>query len=218
MRLLATVLVGLALFISVSVSHASVVAVNNESTWQATAVTWNLADFEGFLGPATNHYTGVTFSDFNGGSPFTIDQFPYQGINSTFTVFTHNAGGGGWAAEFDSPVKAVAFWSGDVEFSGSVVSLYDSASTLLGFFDLLASGGGNGPFVYGFNGFVSDSLNISKVTVAINSWQYGSGDAIWFDNFQFASVPQASVPEPITFLLFSSALIAIVTFKKLRKV
>ena len=147
---------------------------------------------------------GVTFSDFNGGAPYATNVFPHEGVNSMFTVVPWNAGGGGWAVDFDTPIQSFAFWAGDVQFSGSTISIFDFANDLLGSYDLMGSGGGHGPSLYGFNGFLSDALDISRVELAINS-----ADAVWFDNFQY-SPSQTPVPEPTTFILFGTGIAGLV--------
>ncbi|HCO94265.1 MAG TPA: hypothetical protein DIU00_09985 [Phycisphaerales bacterium] len=177
-------MVALALATQASTSYASIMSVANEGTWQTTMGSWNTADFEDFWGPVNTQYAGVTFSGFNGGSPYTTTAFPYGGLNSVFTVVTMNAGGGGWTATFATPVQGFAFWSNDVQFSGSTISIWDSQSNLLGTYDLMNSGSGHRPYFYGFNGFVSNAFDIAKVEVAIDIT-----DAIWFDNFQYSPVP-----------------------------
>ena len=114
-----------------------------------------------------------------------------------FTVDPYNAGAGGWAATFNVPVQAVGFWSGDVQFPGSTIAIYNSANSLLGTYDLMGSGGGHGPYLYGFNGFVSDALDIARVEVAIDGRSGPVLDAVWFDNFQYS----APIPAPGAILL-----------------
>ena len=99
-------------------------------------------------------------------------------------------GGGGWAADLATGVQGFAFWTGDVEFPGTTVSFYDSESNLLGTFDLLDVGGGNGPFAYGFNGFLSDSADIARIEITVDP-----ADAVWFDDVQFGAQPTASLPD-----------------------
>ncbi len=72
---------------------------------------------------------------------------------------------------------------------------------------MLGTGGGHGPFLYGFNGFVSDDFDIARVEVAING-----ADAIWFDNFQYSDA-QTPVPEPCTIWLLGSALMAAIPLR-----
>jgi len=132
----------IALFImlaSESPSEAALTFISNESTWQASTGSWSMVDFEGFLGPVTTQYPGVTFSGFNGGSPYTTTLGSYKGQNSMFTVTPMSAGGGGWTTEFSSPINGVAFWSCDVQFVGSTVSVFNSADILLGSYDLMES-------------------------------------------------------------------------------
>ena len=184
-KLLAGLAIGLFIMLaSESPSEAALTSISNESTWQASAGSWSMVDFEGFLGPVTTQYPGVTFSGFNGGSPYTTTVGPYEGQNSMFTVTPMSAGGGGWTTEFASPINGVAFWSLDVQFVGSTVSVFNSANTLIGSYDLMESGGGHGPYLWGFNGFISDNPDIKRVTLS----SVGT-DAIWFDNFQHTPVP-----------------------------
>lgn len=189
--------------------RASVVSYTDQASWQAAIGTSSTADFEGFAGAIGNRYSGVTFQDFNGGSPFSINQFPYQGSNSLFSVFALNGGGGGWAADFDDPVKGVAFWSGDVEYPGSYVSVYNASRTLLATFDLLATGGGHGPFMYGFNGLLSSQYDIVRVEVSINHSTGVAGDAVWFDNLQYSPQHTSAIPEPSTLVLFGAGMLAL---------
>ena len=177
-----------------SVSHAAITVVTDESIWHDSIGSWKIADFEGFIGPIENRYTNLTFYDYNGGSPFSIEQFPYEGSNSMFTVFRPSGGGGGFAVDFGTPLNGVAFWAGDVQFVGTIISLYDSSKNLLGEYDLLNDGSGYGPEIYGFNGFISDNEDISRIELSIDS-----EDAVWFDNFQYNPVP---IPSSIV-LLFS---------------
>jgi hypothetical protein len=173
----------LALATQAQTSFADIINVTDEAIWLATVGSWSIVDFESFLGPVNTQYPGVTFGDFNGGSPYATDIFPHEGLNSMFTVYPWNAGGGGWTATFDSPVQGFAFWAGDVQFEDSTITIFDSENNSFEY-DLMTSGGGHGPYVYGFNGFVSDAFDISKVEVAINIT-----DAIWFDDFQYSPVP-----------------------------
>jgi hypothetical protein len=181
--------VAAALAIQVGTSHATITSITDEATWQSMAGFWSTAGFEGFLGPVSTQYAGVSFGDFNGGSPYATAFFPYEGQNSMSTVYPYNGGGGGWAAAFNTPVQAVGFWSGDVQFSGSTISIFDSGNGLLGTYDLMGSGGGHGPYLYGFNGFVSNTLDIARVEVAIDGHSGPILDAVWFDNFQYSPIP-----------------------------
>jgi len=182
----------LALATQSQTSFADITNITAESTWQATVGSWSIVDFESFLGPVNTQYPGVTFGDNNGGSPYATSIYPHEGDNSMFTVYPYNAGGGGWAVTFDSPVQGFAFWAMDVQYEGSTITIIDSEDNSFEY-DLLTSGGGHGPYSYGFNGFVSDALDIARVEVAINS-----ADAIWFDDFQYSP---AVVPLPGAFLL-----------------
>jgi hypothetical protein len=192
-----------------STSHASIITVTDQASWQSMVGTWTMVGFEGFLGPVADQYPGVTFGEFNGGSPYSAAIFPYEGANSMFTVQPMSEGNGGWAADFTTPVQAVAFWSDDVQSTGSRVYLFDSGNTLLGDYELMGSGGGHGAFSYGFNGFISSSLSISRIAVAISGPELPAGDAVWFDNFQFS--PASGVPEPCTTIwLLGSAFVGLV--------
>lgn len=202
------VIIFLFVFVQCSLSNATIITINNEAVWQTTVGSWRTADFEDFVGPANNQYTGVTFSGANGGSPYSTNIFPHEGNNSMFSVLPWNAGGGGWAASFDNPIQAFAFWSDDVQFVGSTVSIFDSSNDLLASYDLMGSGGGHGPYLYGFNGFVSDAFDIAHVEISINST-----DAIWFDNFQYSSA-NTPVPEPTTCMLLFTGLIGLVGIKR----
>jgi hypothetical protein len=186
-------------------THASILSVVNETDWQNAVGSYGVAGFEEFLGPVTNQYPGVTFGAYNGGNPYSATVFPYAGVNSMFTVVPMNNGDGGWMADFAAPVNAVAFWSGDVESDGSLVYLFDSFNNVIGDYVLMTSGGGHGPFLYGFNGFISTSSDIARVEVAISGPNLIAGDAVWFDNFQY-STPQTPVPEPTTIVLLGSGL------------
>ena len=184
-KLLAGLAIGLFIMIGSEIpSGAAIFSISNETTWQSSVGSWSTIDFEGFLEPVTTQYPGVTFSGFNGGSPYTTTTFPYKGQNCMFTVSPSGAGGGGWATEFASSIKGFGFWSYDVQFAGSSISIFNSANTLLGNYDLMGSGSGHGHYAWGFNGFVSDNLDIKRVELSI----VGT-DAIWFDNFQHTPVP-----------------------------
>ena len=200
-----------------SVSYATITNVTDEASWQSMVGAWSEVGFEGFLGPVNNQYSGVTFAPFHGGSPYSAAIFPLDGQNSMFTVVPMSAGDGGWAADFTTPVQAVAFWSFGVQSAFSTVQLFDTNNSLLADVGLLASGSGHGAFSYGFNGFVSSSLDISRIQVAISGPDLPAGDAVWFDNFQFSPTPQTAVPEPATLLLFASGLVAVVPFWRFRK-
>lgn len=188
-----------------SSTQASTLPVSNEPDWQNAVGTSKLIGFEEFLGSVTNQYPGVAFGEFNGGNPYSADIFPYKGTNSMFTVVPMNYGNGGWMATFATPVNAVAFWSQDVESAGSRVYLYDSSNYTIGDYELMGSGGGHGAFLYGFNGYISDSSNIAKIAVAISGPDLIAGDAVWFDNFQYSTASEV-VPEPTSLLLLGSGL------------
>jgi len=178
------------LVVAVPVAHATVIAVPDQQTWRSDVGSSFQVDFDAFTGPVSNQYPGVVFSPFNDGSPSSIAQYPYEGNNSMFTSGVESGGGGGWAADFDTPTSGVAMWVGDVQFPGTMISFYDSAHQVLATFDLLESGTGNGPAVYGFNGYTSDSPDIARVEITINP-----SDAVWFDNVQFGIRTEASVPD-----------------------
>jgi hypothetical protein len=202
------IVVGLAIglfimLVSESPSEAALTSISNEITWQTSAVSWSTVDFEGFLGPVTTQYPGVVFSGFNGGSPYTTTVNAYEGQNSMFTAIPMYAGGCGWSTEFASPITGVAFWSLDVQFIGSTVSVFNSAGTLLGSYDLMGSGGGHGPFLWGFNGFISDKPDIKRITLSIVET-----DAIWFDNLQ-----HTPVPVPAAFWLLVTGLVGLIGIK-----
>lgn len=185
MKLVMGVAIGLFVLIAGGrTSEAALTSISDETTWQSLAGSWRTVDFEGFLGPVTTQYPGVAFSDFNGGSPYTTDVAAYEGQNSMFTAIPMFGGGGGWRTEFAAPITGVAFWSLDVQFTGSIISIYNAAETLLGSYDLMGSGGGHGDSLWGFNGFISDSPDIKSVTLSIVD-----EDAVWFDNLQHTPVP-----------------------------
>ena len=134
-----------------------------------------------------------------------------------FTVVPMSAGNGGGEANFNTPVQAVAFWSFGVQSAFPTVQLFDASNNLLADFELLATGSGHGPFSYGFNGCVSSFLNISRIAVAINGPDLPAGDAVWFDNFQFSSLPQTPVPVPATIWLLGSAFTAAGLLRRYRR-
>ena len=173
----------------ISIAQAAIVPVSDESTWRNALASQSEVDFEMFTGPVSGEYGGIVFSPFNDGSPNAVEMFSHSGGNSMFTVEVPY-GGGGWAADLATPAAGFAFWTGDLEFPGTTVSIYDSQSNLLGTFDLMDVGGGNGPYVYGFNGFVSDSADIARVEVTIDP-----ADAVWFDDVQFGALGTASVTD-----------------------
>jgi len=71
----------------------------------------------------------------------------------------------------------------------------------------MESGGGHGPYLWGFNGFVSDDPEIKRVTLSIVET-----DAIWFDNFQ-----HTSVPVPATVWLLGTGVAGIASLRIKRK-
>ena len=158
---------------------AGIVAIPDETAWIASLDVVSEVDFEAFTGPVSNEYPGIVFFPFNGGVPSAVEQFSHSGANSVFTVAPQE-GGGGWTAELDVPVRGFSLWTGDVEFNGTIITFYDSASNLLGSFDLLETGAGNGPLVYGFCGFMSDAADIARVELTIDS-----ADAVWCDDVRF---------------------------------
>ena len=178
------------LAISVPGVQAAVVPVADEATWSSNVGASLLVDFEAFTGPVASEYSGLVFSPFNGGSPTAVDYYPYEGTNTMFTAQEVGWGGGGWAADFDTPTSGVAMWVGDLQFLGSTITFYDDAHEIIGFFDLLETGNGNGPTVYGFNAYISDSPNIARVEVTIDP-----SDAVWFDNVYFGVGGTASAPD-----------------------
>lgn len=171
-------------------ARATIVPVADEPTWQAEVGANSQVDFESFTGPVTSEYAGLVFSDFNEGSPASVAQYPYEGDNCLFTRGSDSEGGGGWAADFDAPTRGFAMWSGDVQFLGSTISFYDTGHDILATFDLLESGTGNGPAVYGFNGYFSDAADIARVEITIEP-----SDAVWFDNVQFGAGAVSAVPD-----------------------
>jgi hypothetical protein len=172
-------------------AHAAVIAVADEQTWRNDVGVSLQVDFEAFTGPVSTEYPGLVFAPFSDGSPASIAQYPYEGDNSMFTSQIESGGGGGWAADFDTPASGVAMWVGDVQFLGTTISFFDSAHENLGTFDLLESGSGNGPGLNGFNGYASDSPNIARIEITIDP-----SDAVWFDNVQFGAGSASSVPAP----------------------
>lgn len=140
-----------------------------------------VADFEDFDGPLTTQYPGLTFAGFNGGSPRDAVTFARSGVRSMFTRDeSFGQGGGGWSATFDSPVSGVGFWAGDVQFPGTTIAFYDAANTLLGSFDIQASGSGHGATLYGFNGYTASAPAIARIDIAIDE-----ADAVWFDDLHW---------------------------------
>ncbi len=175
---------------SARLAVGDVVSSPSEAAWETAISDRQLVDFEGFGGPvgATYLALGVTFANHNSGVPIFWNDFVFEGVQAMFTRDNGSQGGGGFSTVFSSPQMGVAFWSGDVQFSGSTVSFYDSADSLLGTFDLFDSGTGHGATVYGFNGFISDTAEIARMDVAV-----GSTDAVNFDKLQFGTT---AVPEP----------------------
>ncbi len=178
------------LAIAVPKVGAAVVAVADEQTWRNDVGASLQIDFEAFTGPLSSEYPGLVFSPFGEGSPYSIAQYPYEGDNTLFSSLDNGGGGGGWAVDFDTPTNGLAVWVGDLQFLGTTISFYDTAHELLATFDLMESGTGNGPAVYGFNAYTSDSPNIARVEITIDS-----SDAVWFDNVQFGFGTTASAPE-----------------------
>ena len=204
----------LATFMFTSASYATITNVTNEASWQAMAGTWSEVGFEGFLGPVNNQYSGVTFGPFHGVAPYSAAIFPLEGQNSMFTVVPMSAGEGGWTADFTTPVQAVTFWSYGVQSAFSTVQLFDINNNLLADVGLLASGSGHGAYSYGFSGYVSSSLNISRIKVAIYGPDLPAGDAVWFDNFQFSPAAQTPVPLPGAVWLLGSGLVGLIGLKR----
>lgn len=198
------------LLMATSNAQAALVSYSNENNWINATSNILLVDFEGVIGSVDTQYSGVTFSGFNGGNPHTRVQFPFNGTNSMFTV-SGNGGGGGWSSTFSSPVDGVSFWAGDVQFLGSTASLYDIANNLLGTFDIFSTGGGHGPFSYGFNGYISDTPNIARMDISI-----AGNDAVWFDNVQYSYGQTSSVPEPATLSLFTLGLASLLGMRRKR--
>ncbi len=186
---------------SPTLAVGDIVTSPSEAAWESSISDRQLVDFEGFGGPVAANYfnIGVTFADQNGGVPKFWSDFVYEGAQSMFTRDNGSDGGGGFSTIFSSPQMGVAFWSGDVQFSGSTVTFYDSGDLLLGTFDLFDSGTGHGASAYGFNGFVSDAADIARMDVAI-----AINDAVNFDKLQFGVNP---VPEPSGAFIASLALL-----------
>jgi hypothetical protein len=169
---------------------AAIVPVADQTTWRTETGPYFQVDFELFTGPVTSEYPGLAFSDFDNGSPTSVAQYPYEGANCLFTSGNESGGGGGWAADFYTPTRGVAMWVGDLQFPGTIIVLYDAAHMVLATFDLLDSGNGNGPAVYGFNAYLSDSPDIARIEISINS-----DDAVWFDDVQFGFGTVTAVPD-----------------------
>lgn len=176
---------------------AEIVAISDETQWRNAAGTWIEENFNGFTGTLINQVSGLTFSSVHANRPVVTSQAPQGPIPSPPNLF-HGAacftcGNGQWTVDFAVPTSAAAFWSGGVQFSGSTVQFFNSSGQLLQSFDLLASGAGHGPASIGFNGYVSDSPNISRLTVTMNA---GLADWVWHDDFQWKPGAVQNGPPP----------------------
>lgn len=171
---------------------ADISTYSSESTWQVGIANRTLIDFDNVNGAVTNQYAGqgVTFYGIDGGSPKTTAFWPLSSPNVMYSSFGPGSGGGGWAVDFAAPVQGIAFWTYNVQFAGSQITLLDSTGTLLDTYDLLATGGGHDASTWGFNGFTSDIANISRIEVSPSSRNF-----ITHDNLQFGSNPSV-IPAP----------------------
>jgi hypothetical protein len=180
----------LVLVIQADQVRASITAFSDEGLWPAGISRTVLADFEGFLGPVTNQYQGALFGGANGGHPFTVERFPYEGQNSMRTM-PDTDGSGGFFIQLDPPVGAVSFRSFDVQFPGSIITIFGVDHSVLASYDMYESGGNHGHLSYGFNGFSSDFNSIATIQVT-----FPDNDAIWTDYVEIGFHDLTSV-EPL---------------------
>jgi hypothetical protein len=179
-------------------ADAAIISISNEATWTSSFTSVDVADFE-FPGTVTTQYAaqGATFS----GSPNTPATTTLFFHNGSRAMYVSGAGEDGattsWQVAFSAPVSGFSLWSFDLQpVLGEVnIEFYDATDMLLQTFDMDATGAGHGPTMWGFNGFVSDSANISRAVVTPTAMT--PADAIWFDEVAWAE----PIPEPSCALL-----------------
>ena len=146
---------------------------------------------------------GVDFNPFNGGTPEAITEIPTLLAVSTPNVLTTvgdlGTGGGGFEAVL-TPTAAVGLFFGDLQFPGNTFAIFDAGGASLGSFDVISETGG-GAQTFLFFGVTSD-VPIGKLQVSVPL-----NDAVAFDNLKFASVP-----EPSTWILFSTGALGLIGY------
>lgn len=161
-------------------ARATITVVEDEATWQAALPNRTLIDFDGFVGPVSNQFAGVTFSSVNGGSPQAEARVPGNSLPNELSVGDFDTGaGGGVAFTFDVPRSGVGFWYADSQFAGNAVDLYDIGGGLLASYEMAYPH----PAEWLFVGFLSTSRDIAQAVVTING-----NDFVPLDDLQFGDI------------------------------
>jgi hypothetical protein len=161
---------------------AQALSYNSEQAWRGAVGAVVVSDFELFSGQQlTTQVSGITFSASDPGRPIVTAPAggnAHSGTMAFWSASVTNGGGGSWGAAFATPVAGVAFWTGGLQFPGSIVELLDVSGQSIATFDLLATGAGHGETTNGFNGFTSATpIGSIAVRVASNDW-------VWHDDLQ----------------------------------
>ncbi|MBM3235968.1 carboxypeptidase regulatory-like domain-containing protein [Candidatus Poribacteria bacterium] len=124
---------------------------------------------------------GVDFNPFDDGTPKALAgsiTISSPNVLGTYPPGT-GGGGGGFETVFNSPVKAIGMFWGDLQFQGSTFEVFNAYGNSLGILDVVDETG-PGPFGFVFLGVIS-SEPIAKLQVDIPL-----NDMVLFDNLEVA--------------------------------
>lgn len=170
-----------------------ITTLSSESAWTANCPSVTVAGFE-FEGVVSNQYAGATFSGSVYDPQTTTSSPPHSGARSMYVSQEWNYVAAPWDVTFNPPQQGFSLWTYGLQpneaWGDTFIEFYDADDNLLGSFGLGATGSGHGPAQWGFNGFISNSVNIARVSIVPpQPWGAPSGgDAIWFDDLAWSAL------------------------------